>query len=234
MKICMLPVKAPHHSCCRVVGKLQGLHGEGPGPQEQRCCMMLGRRGDPGDPGLPVEVFIKISQLKRALAHEQQVRPSECRPVARAVCPGQSCMPDHGWGGAARPRHSSSLPGMGSPLWIKWEGACSEAPEGDNKGGQCISAGLNKMFPPRTAVKMGQEVQWGHGRREGRPMHPCVGRAWFRSLVALVASPNVHRVPGVLWIIGGQAPGLEPANTVGRRQAWAVRPHCFSKDGLSQ
>ena len=45
------------------------------------------------------------------------------------------------------------------------------------------------------AVKMGREVQWGHGR-EGRPTHPCVGRAWFRSLVALVASPNVHRVPG--------------------------------------
>ena len=45
------------------------------------------------------------------------------------------------------------------------------------------------------AIKMGREVQWGHGR-EGRPAHPCVGRAWFRPLVALVASPNVHGVPG--------------------------------------
>ena len=26
--------------------------------------------------------------------------------------------------------------------------------------------------------------------------HPCVGRAWLRPLVALVASPNVHGVPG--------------------------------------
>lgn len=32
-------------------GQAQGLHGEGPGPQEQGCCMVLGRKGDPGDPG---------------------------------------------------------------------------------------------------------------------------------------------------------------------------------------
>lgn len=78
------------------------------------------------------------------------------------------------------------------------------------------------------AVKMGQEVQWGHGR-EGRPMHPCVGRAWFRSLVALWQVPMSIGYQGVLWIIGGQAPGLEPANTVGRRQAWGCETSCFSK-----
>lgn len=92
MKICMLPVKAPHHSCCRVVGKLRGCMGRAQGPRNKGAAWCWVGEGILGIQGLPVEVFIKILSAEKGPGHEQQVRPSECRPVARAVCPGQSCM----------------------------------------------------------------------------------------------------------------------------------------------
>lgn len=105
-------------------GQAQGLHGEGPGPQEQGCCMVLGRRGGIlGIQRMPVEVLIKTLSAEKGTHHEQQVWPSECRPMARADCPGEE-RPD---------LVTVALSEDRKPLWIKWEGLAQRPQEGDNK-----------------------------------------------------------------------------------------------------
>ena len=96
------------------------------------------------------------------------------------------------------------------------------------KGGRCISAGFNKMFPLEWLSKWAGKSSGAMEEKAGQHIPVWVG---------LGSDPWWHwwQVPmsmgyqGALWIIGGHAAGLGPADTVGRRQARGCETSCFSK-----
>lgn len=105
------------------MGKLRGCTGRAQGPRNKGAAWCWVGVGILGIQGLPVEVLIKILSAEKGTGHEQQVWPSECRPVARAIRPGEERLDFV----------TTALSEDKKPLWIKCEGLAQRPQKGDNK-----------------------------------------------------------------------------------------------------
>ena len=104
------------------MGKLRGCTGRDQGPRNKGAAWCWVGGGILGIQRMP-EVLIKTLSAEKGTHHEQQVWPSECRPMARSDCPGEE----------RSDLVTVALSEDRKPPWIKWEGLAQRPQEGDNK-----------------------------------------------------------------------------------------------------